>query len=124
MNEVLALVETRIIYPGGDVEESHVSLPETSSPRRYPMLRDYVEPLVGGPMEHVRVWWAFYGKGSPAYLDMFVNENGRLVYLPRNERATAIYRNNVLRHQKPAPPAEALPWICGTAVLFSRKVWF
>ncbi len=59
--------------------------------------------------------------------DMFVSEYGRLQMpgrgpLPRNERATAIYRTLALV-QAPATDPERLPWIAGPAVLFERRVW-
>jgi hypothetical protein len=53
---------------------------------------------------------------------MFVDETG-VGRLPRNEAATAIYRNNWLT-QHPSVPAESISAIYGTAVLFARRVWF
>ena len=81
-------------------------------------LHDTVEPHLGGNgMEHVLVLLA----GRPA--DMFVDEIGVLKGLPRNEKATLIYRANwMARH--PKCDRETLPWIAGAAVLFYRRVWF
>src|ERR1700733_9894802 len=55
-------------------------------------------------------------------VDMFVDEEGRVKGLPRNEAATAIYRNNWLT-QHPGTDPESLAFIVGTAVLFDRIVW-
>lgn len=55
-------------------------------------------------------------------LDLFVDEGGHEKRLPRNEKATAIYRNNVLSHE-PGTDPESLPHIAGDAVLFNRPVW-
>lgn len=55
-------------------------------------------------------------------LDLFVDEDGLAKRLPRNEKATAIYRNNVMtRH--PGTDPESLAHIVGDSVLFSRPVW-
>lgn len=55
-------------------------------------------------------------------VDMFVDESGLDKGLPRNEKATTIYRNNVMTHE-PGTDPESLPWVVGDAVLFSRSVW-
>lgn len=55
-------------------------------------------------------------------LDLFVDESGLDKRLPRNEKATAIYRHNVLT-QEPGTDPESLPYVVGDAVLFSRRVW-
>jgi hypothetical protein len=54
---------------------------------------------------------------------MFVDEMGLPKNLPRNEKATEIYRNNWLT-QHPGADPDSLPHIAGTAVIFSRRVWF
>lgn len=77
-----------------------------------------VQPLIGGGhIEHVSV--LHDGKRR----DMFVDEEGRLKGLPRNERATAIYRTAWLSHN-PGRDADDLPHIAGPAVLFTRRVWY
>jgi hypothetical protein len=88
----------------------------------YPHIKNLIEPLIGGaPLEHVTVLHG--GKRA----DMFVSELGSLKLtarppLPRNEAATAIYRNNwMTRH--PGTDPETLPPIHGTAILFDRIVW-
>ena len=80
-------------------------------------LHDTVEPHLGGNgMEHVLVLLA----GRPA--DMFVDEIGVLKGLPRNEKATLIYRANwMARH--PADNPETLPEIAGPVVIFDEIVW-
>lgn len=84
----------------------------------YRALKAIVEPLIdGAALEHVTV----LHEGERR--DMFVDECGSLNGLPRNEEATAIYRNNWLT-QHPEEDPESLPAIYGPAVLFSRRVWF
>ena len=68
--------------------------------------------------EHVNVL-SEYGK----YIDMFIDEDGMLKGLPRNEKATEIYRRNWLK-QHPQTNPERLGFIVGTAVIFDRKVWY
>jgi hypothetical protein len=84
----------------------------------YPSLVAIIRPLLDGcDLEHVTVLHG--GKRT----DMFVDEMSSVKGLPRNEPATAIYRNNWLtQHPEEAP--EGLPAIYGPAVLFSRRVWF
>jgi hypothetical protein len=80
--------------------------------------RSLILPLLGPDcnLEHVTV----LHEGKRA--DMFVDEHGVRKQLPRNEAATAIYRNNWLTHH-PKDAPESLPAIYGTAVLFDRIVW-
>jgi hypothetical protein len=96
------------------------------NPPTWRSLNELIRPLLdGGDPEHVRVF-TYFAEGEPdRYLDMFVDELGGPKGLPRNDRATVIYRNNVLVHA-PAeyPDPEAMPMIYGTAVLFARRVWF
>lgn len=85
----------------------------------YTKIAALVEPLLdGADLEHVNV----FHEGR--YTDMFVDECSRLKGLPRNEKATAIYRNNWLTHVDPKADPESLPFIAGPAILFFRKVWF
>lgn len=52
---------------------------------------------------------------------MYVDDLAHLKDLPRNERATALYRSHyVLSH--PFVQPESLPYIAGTAVLFTSPV--
>lgn len=56
--------------------------------------------------------------------DLFVDEIGQLTGLPRNDRATEIYRGNWLRAH-PGTDPESLPTIVGTVVWFpDRRIWF
>jgi len=60
-------------------------------------------------------------------LDMFVDENGLMKQLPRNEVATTEYRRACLAGKTVVPPPsdpELLNFIVGPAVLFERRVWF
>jgi hypothetical protein len=68
-------------------------------------------------MEHVSVLF------QDQHADMFVDERGVIDGLPRNDLATAIYRENWMR-QHPDNDPESLPHIAGTAVVFhGRRVW-
>lgn len=114
-----------ILMPGKKPESAICRLPaDHISPRYYAALRRQVEAITGDPMEHVNVFTDFNGGNDFRYLDMFVNETGHLNGMRRNERATAIYRNNIMVHEPVPPPRETLPWIAGPAVLFSQRVWF
>jgi hypothetical protein len=84
----------------------------------YDTLRTLVEPLLGGfYMEHVSVLHEGQAR------DMFVDQNGRLKELRRNEAATKIYRSAELK-RRPKTNPEALHDIRGPAVLFMRRVWW
>ena len=56
-----------------------------------------MQAIVGGWIEHVRVL-DYVGTNGPVYTSMFVNEEGLLKNLPRNEAATEIYQRNVRHH--------------------------
>ena len=57
------------------------------------------------------------------HTDMFVDEDGFTKRLPRNEKATAIYRNNWLTKYPNTDP-EMTAFIVGPAVVFSDRVWY
>jgi hypothetical protein len=108
----------------GRIEVGAIDWPES------PPLRDIralVEPIVGGPLEHVRVLDPARAEADEVsrddYRDMFVDELGhvRTVAKARNHAATAIYRGNWLRAEGGDP--EDLPWIAGDAVVFDRIIW-
>jgi hypothetical protein len=104
-----------VLKADGAREETHRDLPEILE---FKIVRGLVLPhLDGGDLERVRVFH------DGAYTDMFVDDESIGKGLPVNEAATAIYRCNVLTHDKRAK-AEDLPKIYGPAVLFSREVWF
>lgn len=105
-----------IIRANGDEETHSVELPARPD---YFQLKAVIQPIMGERNDFERVAVLHNDQA----IDMFVDENGQLKGLPRNERATAIYRANWLK-QRPGTPAESLPCIVGTAVLFSRRVWF
>lgn len=114
----------RIMRPGEPDDWAVVRLPETTSARYFSALRDAVEPILGGDLEHVLVFADFDGGSDYRYTSMFVHECGQLLHMPRNEPATALYRCNTLMHMVPAPHPEDLPYIAGPAILFRGKVWF
>ncbi len=107
---------TMIIFRvGAEPETRTVSLePEPG----YDVLKGLIDPcLGGGHLEHVTV----LHEGQRT--DMFVDDESVAKGLPRNEAATAIYRNNWLT-QHPEDDPESLPAIYGPAILMSRRVWF
>ena len=115
--------EYTIYRPGASEPESHtVELPAEPT---YDQLSALVRPLLnGGWIERVRVLLnANDPEAEPEYSDMFVDEDGHLKNLPRNDAATALYRANWLK-QHPGTPPESLPVIVGVAIVFSRPVWF
>jgi hypothetical protein len=112
--------EYTIFKPGdGAVERGEVDWPKDPG---YHLIKALVEPLFGGdPLEHVSV--LHDGRRR----DMFVSEYGHMRIatrdpMPRNERATAIYRTNWMT-QHPDQDPESLPTIAGPAILFYRIVW-
>lgn len=106
----------RIIKADGTEETRDLDWPEAPG---YEAIRALVEPILGPGRFLERVAVLHEGERT----DMCVDETGHLYGLPRNEKATAIYRANWLSQHPDCSP-EALPWIAGTAVLFSRRVWF
>lgn len=111
-----AVTAFTIFRPGAEPQAGAALLPAQPG---YVQLDAVLRPLLdGGDPERVNVFW------DGRYTDMFVDVVGTLKGLPRNETATAIYRNNWLTHRDPNTPPEDLPAIYGPAVLFSRKVWF
>lgn len=104
-----------IMRPGVAPEVQDVDLPDNPG---YHRLDALLRPLLDGhDLEHVTV----LHDGQRA--DMFVDELSAVKGLPRNEAATAIYRNNWLT-QHPKEDPESLPPIFGAAILFSKRVWF
>lgn len=105
----------RVFHVDGTTTSHMVEWPEDPG---YDRIRILMEPILsGGHLEHVTV---LHG-GRAA--DMFVDEEGLIKGLPRNEAATKIYRNNWLtKHPKTDP--ETISFIAGNAVLFERRVWF
>lgn len=84
----------------------------------FDVINALVKPLIGGGhIEHVAVLH------DGERRDMFVDEEGLLKGMGRNERATAIYRTNRLTQHPDCDP-ETLPHIAGHAVLFMRRCWF
>lgn len=113
-----------IMRPGAPDERAVVRLPDQADARYFGALKHKVEAITGGPMEHVRVYTDFEGGLDFRYLDMFVHECGQLLGMSRNDKATRIYRNNVMVNAIPTPSEHELPDIVGPAILFAEKVWF
>lgn len=104
-----------VIRPDGTEQTHQIRLPAAPTLQT---LRSLIVPhLNGGDLEQVGV--LHNGKGT----DMFVDEEGLLKRLPRNDKATAIYRAHYLK-QNPGVEPEQLGFIAGTAVIFDRRVWF
>src|SRR5579872_5689279 len=76
----------RIVILGTDGSETEIpTVPDLKA----------LQTIVGGYIEHVRVLDHIEPGGAGVYTSMFVNEEGLLDDLPRNEKATAIYQRNV-----------------------------
>lgn len=94
----------------------------------YDALRSIIRPLLDdNSFEHVSVLADFDDGTKYHALDMFVDGEGLLKSLRRNEAATTIYRRANLMGRSVLPPAkhpEQLHFIVGTAILFDRRVWF
>jgi hypothetical protein len=103
-----------IIIPGSDRMTREVDWPDEPG---HELLENLIEPIVGGPMEHVNVLF------NDRMSDMFVHELGRLLNLPRNEEATEIYLAN-WRKQNPGLIGATQDFITGNAIIFDRRVWF
>jgi len=121
MSEQLIETKFRIYMPGDKpLLTSAVQWPREPG---YNAIKSLIEPILAGePLMHVSV--LHDGKRR----DMFVSEIGRMELttrgpLPRNDRATAIYRAKWLTRHPEVDP-ESLPFIAGPAVLFERVVWF
>ena len=105
----------KIIQPNG--EETEVTLDMAQRPTLHD-IQAVLAPYFGRAYtERVNV---LMGKN---YTDMFVDEDGFAKGLERNEKATTIYRRNWLE-QHPQVNPESMNHIVGTAVVFSRRVWF
>lgn len=108
--------EYTVLRADGTAEGREVDWPEAPT---FKAMSALIEPILEADLERANVFWD--GK----YTDMFVDDCGKLKGLPRNEKATTIYRNNCLVHDPVSyPDPEKMPCIYGTAILFSRKVWF
>jgi hypothetical protein len=112
----MEMITTRyiVLHTDGSMTAGEVDWPKSPSLKE---IKALVEPILDGEMEHVRV----LDPTSDEYRDMFVDELSRVRSKPRNEAATALYRNNWLVHEGGEP--EDLPWIAGNAVLFDRVIW-
>lgn len=121
------LIDTpyRVYLPDGSIGGGNAMLAKQPSLRA---LHGIIDPiLAGGDLEHVSVLAKYHPVDDLRILDMFVDENGHLKGLPRNELATEHYRRATLmgrtRSTVPSDPEE-LDFVVGPAILFSRKVWF
>lgn len=105
------------VFPVGDgpVQTGSIEWPHEPG---FDAINKLVQPLIGGGnIEHVAVLHDGQRR------DMFVDDEGHVKGLPRNDRATSIYRTNTMTREPGCDP-EALPHIAGPAVLFTRRVWF
>lgn len=91
----------------------------------YDLIREIVDPLVGGHLEHVHVLRTNFANGSTSPADLFVNDEGNMPgrHLPVNPLATFLYHTFTRLQRSKKDWADAPP-ICGPAVLFNRRVWF
>lgn len=113
-----------ILWSHAAPESGAIDLPEKPSFER---LAEFLIPLLNADFERVKVLADFRGGNDFIPLDMFVDERGGPKRLPRNEAATTLYRRANLMGRTPCAPVrdpEHLAFISGTAILFSRRVWF
>lgn len=120
------LTKYLIMRPG----QSHETGEVHDWPREpgYDRIAALVRPLLdGADLEQVSVLADFGGGTRYEQLDMFVDDEGLIKNLPRNEAATLIYRRAAMMGKARIPPPtdpESMSYIAGPAVLFSRRVWF
>lgn len=82
----------------------------------YKAIAAFVDPIIGGHLEHVTV----LHKGARA--DMFVEEFGAVNGMPVNVAATEIYWA-ASKARGEHPERDGAPKIHGIAVLFDERVW-
>ena len=100
------MITMTVYHTDGREEVMETNLPRRPSVNQLNAYTEHVNVLVGS-----------------RYTDMFVDEDGFTKNLPRNEKATAIYRNNWLT-QHPNTDPEMMAFIVGPAVVFSDRVWY
>ena len=118
------LTNIRILRPGAEDEVQEFDLPKEPG---YDRLKAIIEPILCGRLERVSVLADFNCGEDFEPLDMFVDDEGQIKGLPRNEEATTLYRRANQLGLTAAPKAqhpEFLHFIAGPAILFSRRVWF
>lgn len=105
-------------YADGRIERATLDVPDDKPAEWWKAAKPICQAVIGehNDVEHVKVWH------DGVYRDMFIDGDGQLKGLPRNERATAFYRANALAHQGVTDP-ESIDDIAGDAVLFFEKVW-
>ena len=107
--------EMHVYRPGADMETIFVDLPARPA---LDDLRKLTRPILECVHdEHVYVLY----QGKP--LDMFIDEMSALRRLPVNEAATEIYHAG-MRAADPGIDLTDAAVIFGTAILFTRQVWF
>lgn len=115
------LIPYRVIRSDGS-ETSGIFIDDADgddSRKRYEALKTLILSVIGrdNNLEHVNVFW------DGRYCDMFVDEMGAVKSLPHNERATTIYRNNMMVHARGRIPIEDMASVHGDVVLFAERVW-
>jgi hypothetical protein len=106
-----------VIYANGKVEKGDFDL--DPDPKKVHVAAALIMRAVIGRDNHperVTVYW----EGS--YREMYVDEVGGLTGLPRNQKATDIYRNNVMQHEPGKHQPNDLPWVHGDVVLFDIRL--
>lgn len=102
-----------VYQPSGEMQRGLVEWPEEPG---YTKIAALIEPIVGGPIEHVTVLH------NSKRADMFVDEMGHMRTggpKPLNEAATRIYyAASRARGDEPGDH-----YIAGPAVLFDEEVW-
>lgn len=67
----------------------------TQEPLTKPPTLKVLQEVVGGYIEHVTILDPASTPAAPLYSSMYVNEEGLIHGLPRNEQATELYQRNV-----------------------------
>lgn len=113
----LIKTQYRIMRADGSHEVREVEWPREPG---YQLIKGLIVPILEADLEHVSVMADFDGGTNYNRADMFVDSEGMVKELPINAEATAIYyRASMLRGQLRDEHS-----IHGTAILFSRRIWF
>jgi len=115
-------VHYSVIHASGRVEKLTADFKGKGDRGRLDDIRRVFERhLPGCEMEHVSIW------SGDTYLDMFIDEIGKLKRAPFNEQATLMYWANMREHEpltfQVLVERNELDVIAGDAIVFEEKVW-
>jgi hypothetical protein len=106
------------VIPADKAEPIHAGMVMMPDVPEEEEIRGVVEPMLGG-FTTTLVKVLDEGKAR----EMFVDELATPKELPRNERATKLYRD-FLSERFPDVARDDMPHIAGTAIVFDEQVWF